>query len=121
LQQSNHQSSILKSSMETRGRYDIGRRESTLMEGGSDERAIASGFREASEILQAADAPACDQGESWGGLAHAGDRTEVGTLLETDPGQIDHADVAGTGSRGACGQTARRLVVRSVRSQAHSW
>ena len=110
LRQSNHRSSILKSSMETRGCYDIGRRQSALMEGRSDERAIASGFCEASEIIQAPDAPACDQGEPWDGLAHAGDRTEVGTLLETDTGQINHADVAGTRSRGACGQTARRLV-----------
>ena len=46
--------------METRGRYDIGRRQSALMEGRSDERAIASGFCEASEIIQAPDAPACD-------------------------------------------------------------
>ena len=46
---------------------------------------------------------------------------EVGTLPETDTGQIDHTDVAGAGSRGACGQTARRLVGYAlfVRKCAH--
>src|SRR5262245_15677206 len=96
--------------MEALGSYDVGGSQSALMEGGSYEDAIAPGLGEPPEIVHSAHTPASDQGHTWHCLPHAGDRSEVRALLETDPGKIDHEDVTGSDCCGARRQSARRLV-----------